>query len=595
MNQEAREHITKDKAYEKAISFGEKIGIRKTYAGGNKDTTWESTLSILPVGVENPNGLWRNEREVIDSLYERMEYFLCVIHKGKLPTSILANLLAREYEDYYEGTFANPRMAQKPGEKYGLGPPLAERRDTSRLSPLEAIIKLHKVEICSRPVARAYLSQMKEWEQFMAGVLNQVMECIEQHRVDKQKQRIVLNSSLPYARRIDKINAEWQDAFRKGERKGAGVEIIGFDITAMYPNLKIAYIIKEIDRAMLLWLDLKADETEKEKAEELRQIIIPMIIFMLEHQFVIVGIEGGGEKGGDREIFRQGEGIGIGSSCSGTLANLTLLMGEIDMLDKLEREGIYMSLYSRYMDDISIIADVMNKEDKGRIFMRLKAELENLDPVGKSIQVTGKEVYVDNIVEERGGAEEQGLEYLDIWQGLKRDPQGHIMIECSIYRKKAAADMYILPSSAHSKKLRLGVIRGEYLRYLTLCSTEEGYNEACERLRKALETRGYNKNEIQGEKDRVLWDSKQEVIRKREERRKNSAKSKAGPPGIPVVVPDKQGLREWWEQCTRQGITQSFAEYFTDAEMEMLPSRMFKCLSRTESMGDFIKRNRKKK
>ncbi len=177
---------------------------------------------------------------------------------------------------------------------------------------------------------------------------------------------------------INQINAEWQDAFRKGERKGAGVEIIGFDITTMYPNLKIAYIIKEIDRAMTLWLDLKDDETEKEKAEELRQIIVPTIIFMLEHQFVIVGIEGGGEKGGDREIFRQGEGIGIGSSCSGTLANLTLLMGEIDILDKLEREGIYMSLYNRYMDDISIITDVMNKEDKGRMFMRLKAELENL-------------------------------------------------------------------------------------------------------------------------------------------------------------------------------------------------------------------------
>ena len=112
-------------------------------------------------------------------------------------------------------------------------------------------------------------------------------------------------------------------------------------------------------------------------------------------------------------------------------------------------------------------------------------------------------------------------------------------------QKETTVDMYILPSSAHSKKLRLGVIRGEYLRYLTLCSTKEGYNEACERLRKALETRGYNKNEIQGEKDRVLWDSNQEVLRKREGG-KNSAKSKAGPPGIPVVVPDKQGLREWW-------------------------------------------------
>ena len=57
MNQEAREHITKDKAYEKALFFGEKLGISKTYEGGNKDTTWQSTLSVLPVGVENPEGL----------------------------------------------------------------------------------------------------------------------------------------------------------------------------------------------------------------------------------------------------------------------------------------------------------------------------------------------------------------------------------------------------------------------------------------------------------------------------------------------------------------------------------------------------------
>ncbi len=112
---------SKDKSYQKASSFGEKLGISKTYEGGNKI----------------------NEKEVIDRLYERMEYFICVIHKGKFPTSMLTNLL---------------------GRGWGLGPPLAERRDTSRLSPLEAIIKLHKVEICSRPVSRVYSSQMKEWE-----------------------------------------------------------------------------------------------------------------------------------------------------------------------------------------------------------------------------------------------------------------------------------------------------------------------------------------------------------------------------------------------------------------------------------------------
>jgi hypothetical protein len=65
--------------------------------------------------------------------------------------------------------------------------------------------------------------------------------------------------------------------------------------------------------------------------------------------------------------------------------------------------------------------------------MRLKTELvsENLDPVGKNIQVTDKEVYVDNRVEVWDGVEGQGLEYLDILEGLKRDPKGHIMIEYS--------------------------------------------------------------------------------------------------------------------------------------------------------------------
>ncbi len=77
--------------------------------------------------MENPNGLWSDEREVIHRLYERMEYFLCVMHKGKLSTSIVVNLLARGYEEYDKGTFGNPRMAQKPGDKWGLGPPIAER------------------------------------------------------------------------------------------------------------------------------------------------------------------------------------------------------------------------------------------------------------------------------------------------------------------------------------------------------------------------------------------------------------------------------------------------------------------------------------
>jgi hypothetical protein len=73
---------------------------------------------------------------------------------------------------------------------------------------------------------------------------------------------------------------------------------------------------------------------------------------------------------------------------------------------------------------------------------------------------------------------------------------GQIRLECGIYRKKAAADMYILPSSAHSKKLKQGILKGEFLIFVTLCSTEKEYEKACDRYSKALQTRGYSVNDV---------------------------------------------------------------------------------------------------
>ena len=63
------------------------------------------------------------------------------------------------------------------------------------------------------------------------------------------------------------------------------------------------------------------------------------------------------------------------------------------------------------------------------------------------------------------------------WQELVRGTLGQIKLECGIYRKKAAADMYI-PSSAHSKKLRQGIVKGEFLGFILLCSTEEEFDKA---------------------------------------------------------------------------------------------------------------------
>jgi hypothetical protein len=58
--------------------------------------------------------------------------------------------------------------------------------------------------------------------------------------------------------------------------------------------------------------------------------------------------------------------------------------------------------------------------------------------------------------------------------------------------------MYISTSSAHSKKLKQGILKGEFLRFITLCSTEKDFDKACVRYDKALQTRGYTSNGSEG-------------------------------------------------------------------------------------------------
>ena len=73
------------------------------------------------------------------------------------------------------------------GGKWGLGELVKERRSTTRITPIEVLMKLHKTPIASRPVGRAYKSQMKVFEHLVAGILTQVLDDIEDERVRQGK------------------------------------------------------------------------------------------------------------------------------------------------------------------------------------------------------------------------------------------------------------------------------------------------------------------------------------------------------------------------------------------------------------------------
>ena len=111
----------------------------------------------------------------------------------------------------------------------------------ARITPIEVLMKLHKTPIASRPVGRAYNSQMKVFEQLVAGILTQVLDDIEDERVRQGKRRKVLNSTLLYAKIIEEI-------FSEGKTMNEGVEILGYDVVALYPSLRLEFMIREIDR-----------------------------------------------------------------------------------------------------------------------------------------------------------------------------------------------------------------------------------------------------------------------------------------------------------------------------------------------------------
>ena len=95
------------------------------------------------------------------------------------------------------------------------------------------------------------------------------------------------------------------------------------------------------------------------------------------------------------------------------------------------------------MDDITAISDVKDKNDKGKLFLILEEDLNKLDPIRNSIRVTGEQIYADRVNHQP--EKEQGLAYLDLCQKLVRGTLRQTKLECGIYKKNAAADMYILP------------------------------------------------------------------------------------------------------------------------------------------------------
>ena len=316
---EARKHVMDRTAYVRGGEFAGRLrdlgspeGPR--YFEGAKGVNgqrrkWRSTLDFLvPPEGGKPRGDWETEEGVTESLLARMEYFLTTLMHNKLPKDMIAEL-----------TFRKPHTAgQRGGGRWGLSEVDEERRAGIQAVILEVICKLHKKVFATRPVARAFASIMKPWEKLLGAMLVQITRDDEDG-----EEPILLDESRIFVKQLEELSARWQD---EGAPESAGfhedevVEFVSWDICAMYPNLKHEFVIREIDEAIMRVIRKKVGKEKVEK-EALREVLMPMLVFALQHQFLyVLEDEWNGE---ERKAFYY-HSIYIGGSASGaTVAQAT--------------------------------------------------------------------------------------------------------------------------------------------------------------------------------------------------------------------------------------------------------------------------------
>jgi hypothetical protein len=248
------------------------------------------------------------------------------------------------------------------------------------------------------------------------------------------------------------------------------------------------------------------------------------------------------------------------------------------MLRKLWSQGIQIKSYVRYIDDIYLAA-TSRKKHEGEIFRKVQEELDNLDSKQHSVRVEGKQISA-SLIHDQGVQETlQGLEFLDAFTEFERGADGNLHIGIGVFRKEAAADMYMAWTSAHSDACKRGLIKGEVIRYLTLCTSEARFDKAWSRFKNALKSRGYSESFIEASRTGLSWETRREVL---DRPRKDEDLDR-----MPIVIQARPKVAEWWQDCVNRGLVNF--EGLGEGELRYLKKSIIRCSSGTQKLDGFIR------
>lgn len=209
------------------------------------------------------------------------------------------------------------------------------------------------------------------------------------------------------------------------------------DITALYPNINLEKLYSLIDT--------------------LDNSCTPLVKFVCDNSYLQY----------DRSIFKQTNGIAMGTNAAVTLANI--YVGSL--IDEYINSRPQIIGYRRYIDDLFII---------------WKGSLESWPRAQANIQkLLGSEINFD--------PPSKTVNFLDITIS-KNIFNGQI--DTSVFQKPLNKYSYISPYSFHPPTTLSGFIKGELTRYARLSNSILAYNETKKLFYQRLVNRGYKRQHL---------------------------------------------------------------------------------------------------
>jgi hypothetical protein len=354
------------------------------------------------------------------------------------------------------------------------------------------------------------------------------------------------------------------------------------DVSKMYANFSVSFVIVTVDSFLSERVLSHVPNTlEHKRAKRMRDIIMPLMIFLLEHIVICI------EWKEDRIFYIQRQGLPTGGSFSDAITILCMWLCEKKILETWRTSNMGTQMYSCFVDDISIKMWV-TKDTVDATIQRVKLDLNSwhfcikVDPV------------VHIVTDPLGGNDPSiRSDFLNVSESY-RIASGCVRerIETSIFRKMPGY-MHAPFSSALPSAVKLDTVISQQIRYITICSTEEAFNTAWGPYHAYFLNIGFSGSMLAKITQRYPYLSRASLLAKMD--------TKAARRGftswdedddvervVPLVLGVSPGNRDYWREFKNLRLN-SF-ECLPQATLEHLPSKMLNSLTCTDSLADLFKK-----